>query len=61
MKYVDVAELADAEVLGAFAGKREGSIPSIGTIFWASSSAGQSWRLITAWSRVQVLPGPPKR
>ena len=24
----------------------------------ASSSAGQSWRLITAWSRVQVLPGP---
>ena len=25
----------------------------------ASSSAGQSWRLITAWSRVQVLPGPP--
>ena len=27
----------------------------------ASSSAGQSWRLITAWSRVQVLPGPPKK
>ena len=26
----------------------------------ASSSAGQSWRLITAWSRVQVLPGPPQ-
>ena len=28
---------------------------------WASSSVGQSWRLITAWSRVQVLPGPPKK
>ena len=27
----------------------------------ASSSVGQSWRLITAWSRVQVLPGPPKQ
>ena len=27
----------------------------------ASSSAGQSWRLITAWSRVQVLPGPYKK
>ena len=27
----------------------------------ASSSAGQSWRLITAWSRVQVLPGPPNK
>ena len=27
----------------------------------ASSSAGQSWRLITAWSRVQVLPGPLKK
>src|SRR5699024_328380 len=25
----------------------------------ASSSVGQSWRLITAWSRVQVLAGPP--
>lgn len=28
---------------------------------WASSSAGQSCRLITDWSRVQSLPGPPKR
>ena len=27
----------------------------------ASSSAGQSWRLITAWSRVQVLPGPYRK
>ena len=27
----------------------------------ASSSVGQSWRLITAWSRVQVLAGPPKK
>ena len=26
----------------------------------ASSSVGQSWRLITAWSRVQVLDGPPQ-
>ena len=26
----------------------------------ASSSVGQSWRLITAWSRVQVLAGPLK-
>ena len=25
----------------------------------AISSVGQSWRLITAWSRVQVLDGPP--
>ena len=24
----------------------------------AISSVGQSWRLITAWSRVQVLAGP---
>ena len=27
----------------------------------ASSSVGQSWRLITAWSRVQVLAGPPQK
>ena len=27
----------------------------------AISSVGQSWRLITAWSRVQVLAGPPKK
>ena len=27
----------------------------------AISSVGQSWRLITAWSRVQVLDGPPKK
>ncbi len=27
----------------------------------ASSSVGQSWRLITAWSRVQVLAGPYKK
>ena len=26
-----------------------------------SSSVGQSWRLITAWSRVQVLAGPYKK
>ena len=33
----------------------------MGCIMRASSSVGQSWRLITAWSRVQILPGPPKK
>ena len=28
-------------------------------VIWASSSAGQSCRLITDWSRVRTLPGPP--
>ncbi len=32
--------------------------PGCGGALRVSSSAGQSWRLITAWSRVQVLPGP---
>ena len=36
-----------------------GSTPTLATIYWTLSSVGQSFRLITGWSQVRVLQGPP--